>query len=86
MSNDSYLEIELELERLKRYLKSNPQQAVILAMNHFEDFLNLSRENKILERKYQSLLEDNQKLTSQLIEITSSEPVILPSFLQCHQH
>lgn len=83
---NSYLEIEFELERLQRHLKQNPQQAAILAMNHFEDFLNLSRKNKILERKYQSLLEDNQKLTSQLIEITFSESVTLPSFLQCHQH
>ena len=83
---DSYLEVEFELERLRRYLKQNPQQASILAMNHFEDFLNLSRKNRMLEKKYQSLLEDNQRLTSQLIEMTSSKPVTLPSFLQCHQH
>ena len=84
--SDSYLEIEFELERLQRYLKQNPQQAVILAMNHFEDFLNLSRKNKILQQKYESVVADNQRLTSQLIEMTSSAPATLPSFLQCHQH
>lgn len=86
MNNDSYLEIEFELERLQRYLKQNPKQAAILAMNHFEDFLNLSRETKIIQQKYQSVLADNQKLSSQLIEMTSSKPVTLPSFLKCHQH
>ena len=86
MSNDNYLEVEFELERLQRYLKQNPQQAVILAMNHFEDFLNLSRKNKILQQKYESVVADNQRLTSQLIVITSSEPVTLPLFLKCHQH
>lgn len=84
--SDSYLEIEFELERLQRYLKQNPEQAVILAMNHFEDFLNLSRENKILEQKYESVVADNQKLTSQLIVEQSISAITLPSFLDCHQH
>ena len=83
---DSYLEIEFELERLQRYLKQNPQQAVILAMNNFEDFLNLSRKNKTLQQKYESVVADNQRLTSQLIELSFSKPVTLPSFLHCHQH
>jgi hypothetical protein len=82
---DSYLEIEFELERLQRYLKQNPQQAVTLALNNFEDFLNLSRETKILQQKYKSVLADNQRLTSQLIETTSTQ-VTLPSFLECNQH
>lgn len=83
MNNDSYLEVEFELERLQRYLKQNPQQAVIPAMNHFEDFLNLSRETKILQQKYESVMADNQRLTSQLIaqEFAKDAPPELPSFV-----
>ena len=51
-----------------------------------EDFLHLSKEFKILEQKYQSVLSDNQALTSQLIEMSESKVVRIPSFLRCHRH
>lgn len=86
MSDNNYLEIKFELERLERYLKQNPKEAVNLALSNFEDFLNLSREIKILQQKYKSVMADNQRLTSQLIEKTSSPQVTLPSFLECNQH
>ena len=80
------IELEFILERERRYLLKNPFKAIALALSYLEDFLNLSREFKQLEQKYQSVIEDNQKLTSQLLG--ASEPVKprIPSFLRCHRH
>ena len=80
------LELEFELIRLQRFLQENPSQAIEQALNLYEDFLNLSREINTLEQICQSLLADNQRLTSQLIEQSSPKTVTLPSFLHCHRH
>ena len=77
MTTEQDLTIQFELERLKRYLQENPQQADKLALNYFEDFLVLSHETKRLEQQNQALLADNQQLTSQLI----SSPITLSPFL-----
>ena len=95
------IELEFILERERRYLLKNPFKAINLALSYLEDFLHLSKEFKVLEQKYQSLMADNQKLTSQLINLSSptrdtkdivkkrktvSRVVKLPSFLACHRH
>lgn len=95
------IELEFILEREKRYLRKNPFRAIALALSYLEDFLNLSKEFKQLEQKYQSVLSDNQKLTSQLIDLSSPthatkgifkkrkavfKVVELPSFLPCNRH
>lgn len=76
---ENYYSIEFRLERERRYLLKNPFQAIALALNYLEDFLNLAREfrtleqkNQTLEQKYKSVMADNQRLTSQLIKMSSS--------------
>ena len=98
---DNYLSIEFRLQREERYLKKNPSRAISFALNYLEDFLNLNTKFKTLEQKYQSVMADNQRLTSQLIEISSStgnaehltqkrsishNRVKIPSFLNCQRH
>lgn len=98
---DNYLSIEFRLQREERYLKKNPGRAIAFALNYLEDFLNLSREFRALEQKYQSVMADNQRLTSQLIEMSFSNKdtkyltkkrsishgkVRIPSFLNCQRH
>ncbi|VEP17898.1 hypothetical protein H1P_6560002 [Hyella patelloides LEGE 07179] len=89
------LSLEFELLRLKRFLKKNPELATEKALGIYEDFLNLSREIKFLERICESLLADNrslqadnQRLTSELIEQSSpkTKTVELPSFLNSRRH
>ena len=54
MKNTSLsLESQLEVERLKIYLKKYPQQAFELAISHFEDYLELVWEYKKLEKQKQ---------------------------------
>lgn len=54
MNNSSLpLESQLEVERLKIYLKKYPQQAFELAISHFEDYLELVWEYKKLEKQKQ---------------------------------
>ena len=48
------LESELQVVRLKRYLKKYPETAMELAVQHYEDFLALAIENKKLRAKLQS--------------------------------
>ena len=83
---DNYLSIEFRLEREKRYLQQNPCRAITLALNYLEDFLNLVREFRALEKKYQSVMADNQLLTSQLIKMLEPKAVRLPAFLKCSRH
>lgn len=94
------IEREFVLECEKRYLLKNPHQAPILALNYLEDFLNLSRDYRSLEQKYEKEIADNQP-TSQSIEESSSandvkhltskrnKPRIrvkIPYFLRCRRH
>ena len=99
---ENYYSIEFRLEREKRYLLKNSFQAITLALNYLEDFLNLARELKALERKLKCAIAENQRLTSQLIEISSDHSnvknitlikrsishlrVRIPYFLNCHKH
>lgn len=80
------LAIEFVIEKERRYLAQNPTEAEGLALGYLEDFLRVAQEVKKLEQKYRSLMADNQKLTSQLIEMSSPSRVTLPSFLKCHRH
>ncbi|VEP17123.1 hypothetical protein H1P_5510003 [Hyella patelloides LEGE 07179] len=87
------LETELELLIFKRLLEKNPELATEKALGIYEDFLNLSRETKFLERicesllaDNRSLLADNQRLRNELIEISSPKTVELPSFLNSRRH
>lgn len=45
------LESELQVVRLKMYLDRNPQEAVELALQHYEDFLALAVKYKKLQSK-----------------------------------
>lgn len=73
------LELEFALERERRYLAQNPSEASKLAINYLEDFLRLAREIKVLEEKLESVMADNQALTSQLAETNLPKKVVLPS-------
>lgn len=42
---------EFEVERLKRYLDKNPQEAYQLAITHFEDYLEVTTEYKKLRTR-----------------------------------
>lgn len=83
---DNYLSIEFRFEREERYLKKNLNRAIAFALNYLEDFLNLDTKFKTLEQKYQSVIADNQKLTSQLIEISEPKVTRIPAFLNCQRH
>ncbi|WP_144876424.1 hypothetical protein [Hyella patelloides] len=80
------LAIEFVIERERRYLRDNPTEAERLALGYLEDFLKVAQEVKKLEQKYRNVVADNQKLTSQLIEMSSPPRVTLPSFLECYRH
>ena len=80
------LEIEFRLQLERRYLEQNPSEATQTALDYLEDFLNLSTEMRQLEQKLESVIPDNQRLTSQLIEMSKPAPVVLPSFVESQSH
>lgn len=45
------LESELQVVRLKMYLDKNPQEAIELAVQHYEDFLILAAKYKKLQNQ-----------------------------------
>lgn len=49
------LEAELQVVRLKMYLEKNPQEAMELAIQHYEDFLALSVKYKKLKSKLEDI-------------------------------
>lgn len=59
---DNYLSIKFRLEREKRYLQQNPCRAISFALNYLEVFLNLAREFRALEQKYQSVMASYPKI------------------------
>ena len=65
------LELELSVERLKRYLQQHPEKAAELAVSYFEDFSVLAIEHKKLEADFEQLQSDSIKRNS----------VFPPSFL-----
>ena len=71
------LEREFALHHLNLHLQQYPEQAAILAVNHYEDFLSLSDDYKRLYADYEVLLQENARLKSSLINRHSPQ---LPSF------
>lgn len=71
------LELELSVERLKRYLQQHPEKATELALAYFEDFSVLAIEHKKLEQSYEILQQANIRLKSSGVHKSPS----LPSFL-----
>ena len=86
------LELELSVERLKRYLQQHPEKAAELAISYFEerprvavrrkgmrdkDFSVLAIEHKRLERSHEMLQQENIRLKSSIDRQSPS----LPSFL-----
>ena len=49
------LESELLVARLKFYLENNPERAIELAIEHYEDFLALTIEHKKLKAELSSI-------------------------------
>ncbi len=58
------LELELSVERLKRYLLKHPEKAAELAISYFEDFSVLAIEHKRLEADFKQLQSDSIKTGS----------------------
>ncbi len=75
------LELELSVERLKRYLQKHPEEAFKLAVSYFEDFSVLAIEHKRLEQNYQALQIENICLKSS----TNHQLPSLPFFLNSKQ-
>lgn len=49
------LESELQVVRLKMYLEKNPQEAIELALQHYEDFLALATKYRELKADFDSI-------------------------------
>lgn len=49
------LESELQVVRLKMYLEKNPQEAIELALQHYEDFLALALEHRKLKAEFNDI-------------------------------
>jgi len=49
------LESELQVVRLKMYLEKNPQEAVEMALQHYEDFLALAIKYRELKADFDSI-------------------------------
>jgi glucose-6-phosphate-specific signal transduction histidine kinase len=84
------LEREFRLRMENHFLEQNISAASQLLNHYWINFLNLVERYNKLEQSYQNLLADNEKLTSQLIEmyeqIEKKKAVSIPEFLKCHQH
>lgn len=59
------LESELQVVRLKRYLDKHPQEAIELAIQHYEDFL-------ILANKYKQLQSELDNLETYMVDLSES--------------
>ncbi len=66
--NHNYLslEIEFEVEQLHRELVQQPKKAHQLALNYYKDYLVLARQYRVLNERFQALLN------------TQSSPPLLP--------
>ncbi len=47
--------VQLEVQRLDYYLRENPEQAKKFALNHYENFLTVLYQNKVLEAENKAL-------------------------------
>ncbi len=70
------LEREFALLHLNRYLQQYPDKATILALNHYEDYMSLAEDYKLLRREFEALQIENIRLKS------SCRSPQLPSFLK----
>lgn len=73
------LEREFALLMLELYLKQFPERAKILAVNHYEDYMNLSDDYKLLRMSFEALQMENIRLKSALDAKRSPQ---LPSFIK----
>lgn len=71
------LEREFEILSLTLDLQQHPERAVILAVNYYEDYLNLAEDYKLLRAEFEALQKENIRLKSRV----TSSPVSLPSFV-----
>ena len=72
-------ERELSLILLSRHLQQHPEQATILALNHYEDFMNLADDYKQLRADFEALQIEYFKLKSNHTVKSVSFPS-LPNF------
>lgn len=70
-------EREFAILSLTLYLQANPDKAVNLAVNHYEDKMNLADDYKQLRREFEALQIENIRLKSSL----NHQTPLLPSFL-----
>ncbi|WP_144054206.1 hypothetical protein [Pleurocapsa sp. PCC 7319] len=68
------IEYKFESERFRRYIQDNPQQAHEYAISHFEDYLAVLHEYRLLQAKH-------DQLQNELIKLNSRKSPQLPSFL-----
>lgn len=68
------IEYKFESERFQRYIQKHPQQAHEYAVSHFEDYLAVVHEYRLLKAKH-------DQLQSELIKLRFSKSPRLPSFL-----
>ena len=79
------IEREFALILLSLHLQKYPEQATILAMNHYEDYMNLAHDYKLLKRDLERLQQENFQLRVENTKIKSSTPSKspqLPLFLE----
>ena len=68
------IEYKFESERFKRYIIDHPQQAHEYAISHFEDYLAVVHEYRLLKTRH-------DQLQQELIKLHSRKSPCLPSFL-----
>ena len=68
------IEYKFESERFKRYIIDHPQQANEYAISHFEDYLAILHEYRLLKTRH-------DQLQNELIKLHSRNSPQLPSFL-----
>ncbi|WP_019503231.1 hypothetical protein [Pleurocapsa sp. PCC 7319] len=68
------IEYKFESERFRRFLHDHPQQAHEYAVSHFEDYLAILHEYRLLQAKH-------DQLQNELIKLRCRKSPSLPSFL-----
>ena len=68
------IEYKFESERFQRFLHAHPHQAHEYAVSHFEDYLAILHEYRLLQTKH-------DQLQNELIKLHSRQSPQLPSFL-----
>ena len=68
------IEYKFESERFRRFLHHNPEEAHEYAVSHFEDYLAILHEYRLLQTKH-------DQLQNELIKLRFRKSLQLPSFL-----